>query len=132
MFVENQRDAVGLGKPTESPFFADIYIPSKHKFGVHPPNLPVRVFIHGGFLQGGSTSGFTHNQQFFACEEDNEVRVLLGYRLGAIGFLGAGHPDIKSNYGFKDVWLGLSWIQDNISAFGGGYHAQRGLGVMIY
>jgi len=40
-------------------------------------------------------------------------------RLSVLGFLGAAQPDIIGNYGFKDCWLGLEWVRDNIEAFGG-------------
>jgi carboxylesterase type B len=71
------RNRLGLGSPTENPFFADIYTPSH----VNPDQrLPVRVFIHGGFMQFGSTSGQFYNQQFFSAEHFGEIRVLLGHR----------------------------------------------------
>ena len=75
------RNRLGLGSPTENPFFADIYAPSHVEFGATgQPLLPVRVFIHGGFMQFGSTSGQYYNQQFFSAEHFGEIRVLLGHR----------------------------------------------------
>ncbi|WOO83410.1 putative esterase/lipase [Vanrija pseudolonga] len=112
------RDRLGQGAPTENPFFADIYVPSGVDLS-HPPRLPVRVFVHGGFLQFGSTSGQHYNQQFFAAEARHEVRVLLGHRLSALGFLASASAGIPGNYGFKDVWLGLEWVQRHIASFGG-------------
>ena len=41
--VLERRAQVGLGEPSESPFFANIYIPSKHSLGRDPSNLPVKV-----------------------------------------------------------------------------------------
>ncbi|WVQ72669.1 hypothetical protein IAR50_002228 [Cryptococcus sp. DSM 104548] len=115
------RERLGLGKPTENPFFADIYIPSDYPLSSPEKQrlLPVRVFIHGGFLQYGSTSGNYYNQQFFAAEHYNEVRVLLGHRLSVLGFLGVDQPEISGNFGFKDCWLGLEWVKENIASFGG-------------
>lgn len=158
------RDRLGLGKPAENPFFADIYVPSDFHFsGTTTTNghtnghcdaataataatsrqqlRPVRVFIHGGFLQFGSTSGDAYNQQFFAAEQFGEVRVLLGHRyverggsagrrlnfkptvtdisVSVFGFLASEHPRVSGNYGFKDCWMGLQWIQENIASFGG-------------
>ncbi|WRT68773.1 uncharacterized protein IL334_005753 [Kwoniella shivajii] len=116
------RDRLGLGLPTENPFFADIYVPSDYTLSPRPqgsPLLPVKVFIHGGFLQYGSTSGQYYNQQFFPAEHYNEVRVLLGHRLSVLGFLGCEEPKISGNFGFKDCWLGLEWVRENIEAFGG-------------
>ncbi|ORX39561.1 Alpha/Beta hydrolase protein [Kockovaella imperatae] len=115
----DRKSSVGLGRPTESPFFANIYVPSSYRLGVDPARLPVKVFIHGGFLQGGSPSGSSTSQQFFAAEQWSEIRVLLGYRLGVLGFLASSSPKLDGNWGFKDAWLGLEWIQRNIQAFGG-------------
>ncbi|KAL1406112.1 hypothetical protein Q8F55_007795 [Vanrija albida] len=115
------RDRLGGGTPTENPFFADIYVPSGVDLaavGAGHPRLPVRVFIHGGFLQFGSTSG-QYNQQFFAAEARTEVRVLLAHRLSALGFLASARAGVHGNYGFKDVWLGLEWVREHIGSFGG-------------
>ncbi|ODN92138.1 hypothetical protein L198_05811 [Cryptococcus wingfieldii CBS 7118] len=115
------RERLGLGQPTENPFFADIYIPSDYALSSpgEQPLRPVRVFIHGGFLQYGSTSGNYYNQQFFSAEHYNEVRVLLGHRVSVLGFLGVDEPAVSGNFGFKDCWLGLEWVKKNIAAFGG-------------
>ncbi|WVQ68653.1 uncharacterized protein L199_006862 [Kwoniella botswanensis] len=116
------RDRLGLGSPSENPFFADIYIPSDYPLSPRPdgtPLLPVKVFIHGGFLQYGSTSGHHYNQQFFPAEHYNEIRVLLGHRVSVLGFLGCDTPKVSGNFGFKDCWLGLEWVRDNIEWFGG-------------
>ncbi|WWC71196.1 uncharacterized protein I206_105149 [Kwoniella pini CBS 10737] len=116
------RDRLGLGQPTENPFFADIYIPSDYTLSPRlegAPLLPVKVFIHGGFLQYGSTSGQHYNQQFFPAEHYNEIRVLLGHRVSVLGFLGCEEPHVSGNFGFKDCWLGLEWVRENIEAFGG-------------
>ncbi len=43
----------------------------------------------------------------------------IGYRLSAFGFLASDEPKIDGNFGFKDQWLALSWVRDNIKAFGG-------------
>ncbi|WWD19393.1 hypothetical protein CI109_103853 [Kwoniella shandongensis] len=122
--TNSMRDRLGLGQPTENPFFADIYIPSDYTLSNTSilgsrPLLPVRVFIHGGFLQYGSTSGQHYNQQFFPAEHYGEVRVLLGHRVSVLGFLGCDQPKVLGNFGFKDCWLGLEWVRDNIEAFGG-------------
>lgn len=36
-----------------------------------------------------------------------------------LGFLAADEPPIAGNFGFKDVWEGLLWVQANIASFGG-------------
>ncbi|KAL7414751.1 Alpha/Beta hydrolase protein [Mrakia frigida] len=113
----------GLGSPTDSPFFVDIHVPSKYKFGsAGQPLLPVGVFYFGGTLQYGSTSGQHYSQQQHMAEFYGEIRVLIGYRVGVMGFLStaATEPEpVKGNFAFKDCWLGLEWVRDNIHSFGG-------------
>lgn len=43
----------------------------------------------------------------------------IGYRLSAFGFLASDEPSISGNFGFKDQWLALLWIRENIASFGG-------------
>ena len=45
--------------------------------------------------------------------------VNVGYRLSAFGFLASDVPKIDGNFGFKDQWLALLWVRENIAAFGG-------------
>ncbi|KAI8974859.1 carboxylesterase [Trametes punicea] len=109
------EDKLGLGQPSEDPLFVNI---------VSPPSfpaqgkLPVKVYIHGGFLQFGSPHGLSGQAQFVSTER-SEVWVNIGYRLSAFGFLASDEPKIDGNFGFKDQWLALLWIRDNIQAFGG-------------
>ena len=49
----------------------------------------------------------------------SEVWVNIGYRLSVFGFLACDEPKVAGNFGFKDQWLALLWIRDNIAAFGG-------------
>ena len=91
--------------------------------------LPVKVFIHGGFLQIGSKSGSLYSGQQHCAEVRKEVRILISYRLSVLGFLAAKkpklevilaglswiifteHATIKGNYGLKDIWVALEWIK---------------------
>ncbi|KAI0353921.1 carboxylesterase [Trametes cingulata] len=109
------EDKVGLGQPSEDPLFVNI---------VAPPCFPaqgnflVKVYMHGGFLQFGSPHGLSGQAQYVSAER-SEVWVNIGYRLSAFGFLASDEPKIDGNFGFKDQWLALLWIRDNIKAFGG-------------
>lgn len=100
--------------------------------------FPVKVYLHGGyvplslakgtpqsrqiythrFLQYGSPHGLSSQAQYVA-QERSEVWVNIGYRLSVFGFLACDEPKIEGNFGFKDQWLALLWIQENIEAFGG-------------
>ncbi|KAJ4001218.1 Alpha/Beta hydrolase protein [Lentinula boryana] len=110
-------DKVGYGKPTENPLFLNIICPpSFEPSGAQI--FPVKIYIHGGFLQFGSPHGLRGQDQFVSAEF-SEVRVNIGYRLSAFGFLASDRPRLDGNYGFKDQWLALEWVKKNISAFGG-------------
>ncbi|KAI0821857.1 carboxylesterase [Trametes gibbosa] len=109
------EDKVGLGQPSEDPLFVNIVSPPSFPA---QGNFPVKVYIHGGFLQFGSPHGLSGQAQFVSAER-SEVWVNIGYRLSAFGFIANDEPKIDGNFGFKDQWLALLWIRDNIKAFGG-------------
>ncbi|KZV99974.1 alpha/beta-hydrolase [Exidia glandulosa HHB12029] len=109
------EDKLGLGTATENPLFLNIVCPADFQV---LSKLPVKVYIHGGFLQFGSPHGVNSQSQYVACER-GEVWVNVGYRLSAFGFLANGEPYVGGNYGFKDQWLALEWVKANISAFSG-------------
>ncbi|KAI5119079.1 hypothetical protein M0805_005497 [Coniferiporia weirii] len=111
------QDKLGLGGPTENPLFLNIAIPPSFD-PASSARFPVKVYIHGGFLQFGSPHGLSSQAQFVAVER-NEVYVNIGYRLSAFGFLACDNPPIEGNFGFKDQWIALEWVKANISSFGG-------------
>ncbi|PPQ74026.1 hypothetical protein CVT24_012622 [Panaeolus cyanescens] len=108
-------DKVGYGKPSENPLFLNIVAPPSFP---EKRNFPVKVYIHGGFLQFGSPHGISGQAQFISAER-SEVWVNIGYRLSVFGFLASDKPNLSGNYGFKDQWTALEWIKNNIEAFGG-------------
>ncbi|KAH7890931.1 Alpha/Beta hydrolase protein [Phlebopus sp. FC_14] len=108
-------DRKGYGEPSEDPLFVNVVSPSSF---TPESKYPVKVYIHGGFLQFGSPHGLNCQAQFVA-QERSEVFVNIGYRLSVFGFLACDEPKIDGNFGFKDQWLALLWIQENIAAFGG-------------
>lgn len=85
--------------------------------------LPVMVWIHGGAFIGGSGSARWYDGGRFAAD-GAVVVVTLNYRLGAFGFAqleavaGAGFES-AGNCGLLDQLAALSWVRDNIAAFGG-------------
>ncbi|KAG9313242.1 Alpha/Beta hydrolase protein [Chiua virens] len=108
-------DRKGFGEPSEDTLFVNIVSPSSF---TRDSKFPVKVYIHGGFLQFGSPHGLSAQAQYVA-QERSEVWVNIGYRLSVFGFLACDEPKIDGNFGFKDQWLALQWIQENIEAFGG-------------
>lgn len=85
-------------------------------------NAPVMVFIHGGSFVTGAGSRFDGRK---LAESGNVIVVSINYRLGALGFLSLPELDAEragvpsGNDGIRDQQLALSWIKDNIAAFGG-------------
>ncbi|HEY2685731.1 MAG TPA: carboxylesterase family protein [Steroidobacteraceae bacterium] len=77
--------------------------------------LPVLVFIHGGAFVAGSSFAAVHAGDAFA--RDGIVYVAINYRLGVEGFLPI--PGVPTNLGLRDQIAALSWVRDNIAAFGG-------------
>ena len=73
------------------------------------------------FLQFGSPHGLSSQAQHVSATR-SEIWVNVGYRLSAFGFLACDEPKIAGNFGFKDQWLALQWVKENIDAFGGMYH----------
>ncbi|EGN97031.1 hypothetical protein SERLA73DRAFT_93724 [Serpula lacrymans var. lacrymans S7.3] len=108
-------DRVGLGDPSENPLFVNIVSPPSFTPGA---KLPVKVYIHGGFLQFGSPHGLSNQAQYVSAAR-NEVWVNIGYRLSVFGFLACDEPKVDGNFGFKDQWLALQWVQEHIASFGG-------------
>ncbi|XP_044253151.1 uncharacterized protein LOC123004101 [Tribolium madens] len=80
---------------------------------------PVMVWIHGGGFVWGSGSEELYGPNFLMTE--SIVYVTINYRLGMLGFLNLEDPslEVPGNAGFKDMIMGLKWVQKNISAFGG-------------
>ncbi len=87
-----------------------------------PGPHPVFIWIYGGANISGSTNEPEYDGSHFA--RDGVVFVSIAYRVGAVGFLELGgvlgdeYRD-SANNGLRDLVLGLQWVKNNISAFGG-------------
>lgn len=76
---------------------------------------PVFVWFHGGSFQNGSNAVPVYDGAAFA--RDGVVAVTVNFRLGVDGFARLeGAPD---NRGLLDQIAALTWVRDNIAAFGG-------------
>lgn len=102
-------------KGNEDCLFINVYTPELPTASRNP-KLPVMFWIHGGAFAFGSGNSFLYGPDFLVAE--GVVLVTFNYRLGPLGFLGAG-GDASGNAGLKDQVLALKWVQDNIIAFGG-------------
>lgn len=79
-------------------------------------SLPVIVFIHGGSNKGGWSYEPNYIGENLA--HRGAVVVTIPYRVGVLGFF--SHPEQAiSNFGLLDQIAALTWLQENISDFGG-------------
>ncbi|MEW5809803.1 MAG: carboxylesterase/lipase family protein [Actinomycetota bacterium] len=115
------RIPIDLGAPQGEDFLTlNIWAPS----GVEPgAGKPVMVWVHGGaYILGSASQPLYHGRQLAA--DGDVVVVTVNYRLGALGFLelaplGADSERFATNVGLRDVLAALTWVRDNIAAFGG-------------
>ena len=112
--------------PTDDVLYGSVYTPNA------TGKKPVMVWIHGGVWSVGCPEEYNatpiagtgaeirkvYHLQYIGTIHTGKkamgdvVVVCLPYRLGPHGFL-------FGNWGLHDVILGLEWVRDNISAFGG-------------
>src|SRR5262245_39012745 len=83
---------------------------------------PVLMWIHGGgFITGSGSFPFYRGARL--ARNGRLVVVTINYRLGALGYLyvpeGAGGVAGAANRGLLDQIAALSWVHENIAAFGG-------------
>ena len=86
---------------------------------------PVLVLFHRGDFTGGGSADPLLNGTGFAKSHPDIVFVSFNYRLGIFGFIdfsevpgGEAYPDAL-NLGLLDQIAALTWIKENIAAFGG-------------
>lgn len=81
---------------------------------------PVLFFIHGGVFQEGQCDDQLYCTDLITWIKKGEVIVVRPtYRVGIFGFLNLEDGDINGNMGLKDQRAALTWIYNNIEAFGG-------------
>jgi para-nitrobenzyl esterase len=110
-----------IGAPpgvSEDCLYLNVWTPAK----TARERLPVMVWIYGGGFAAGTTSSPVYAGDRLA--EKGVVIVSVAYRVGPFGFL--AHPELSresgkgsGNYGLQDMIAGLTWVQNNIAAFGG-------------
>lgn len=94
----------------------NVYVPEK---GIVDTNakLPVMVWIYGGGFVFGSYNYNLYGPQYLI---DKEVIVVsMNYRVAQFGFLSLGNEEVPGNAGLLDQVMALTWVQQNIAAFGG-------------
>lgn len=84
---------------------------------------PVMVWIHGGAFNDGSSIEMVAYEGDSMAKHHDVVFVNLNHRLNILGFLDMSSYDKKyensGNAGIADLIMALTWVRDNIEAFGG-------------
>jgi para-nitrobenzyl esterase len=110
---------IGPGGGSEDCLYLNIQAPAS---ATSTSDLPVMVWIHGGGLTTGSGQEYDGTGLIDA---GNVVYVSFNYRLGLLGFMGLPalaqeDPNHSSgNYGLLDQQAAITWVRQNIAAFGG-------------
>ena len=118
-YQKNIKCLQGVNVGTEDCLYLHVYTPLLDRSA----NLPVFVYIHGGYLMDGYSDekGYTPDEHFAI--EMNVVAVSINYRLNAFGFLTLKElwreGTSYANFGLWDQIVALRWIQNNIKNFGG-------------
>ncbi len=85
-------------------------------------HLPVMVWFYGGAYELGATSQYDPTP---LVTKGGVIVVAVNYRVGPLGFLALPGLAAESahgsagNYGLLDQLAGLTWVRQNIAAFGG-------------
>jgi len=88
-----------------------------------PEKRPVMVWIYGG----ANRNGYSHEPNYHGTglAPRGVVFVSLNYRVGVMGFMGhrglaaESENGVTGNYAILDQIAALTWVQENIEAFGG-------------
>jgi para-nitrobenzyl esterase len=108
-----------VARSSEDCLYLNVWAPARPR-GRH---APVLVWIHGGaFTHGTASTSATDGE---ALARRGAVVVSFNYRLGPFGFM--AHPlltretehESSGNYGLLDQVAALTWVRNNIRAFGG-------------
>lgn len=110
----------GPSASSENCLFVNVWRPAD---AAADAKLPVMVWIHGGAFVFGSGAQSTFSGEPFA--RQGVILVTLNYRLGRFGFFAfpalshERQDELKGNYAYMGQIAALTWVQQNISAFGG-------------
>ncbi|OUM59024.1 hypothetical protein PIROE2DRAFT_64038 [Piromyces sp. E2] len=83
-------------------------------------NLPVFIYIHGGYLHSDSGNNVAHHGDQYA--KEGILYISINYRLGPLGcydFSIYNKDEFDSNCSLSDQIMALKWVNENIEAFGG-------------
>ena len=118
---QRRRDDTSKHIGNEDCLYLNVWTPTLNQSA----QLPVIVWLHGGYLCTGNANEDHFSPTEDLAKETNTVYVSFNYRLHAFGFMTLkwladdSTTQTSGNYGFMDMIVALQWIQRNIEQFGG-------------
>lgn len=103
----------GSASTDEDCLFVNVWTPA-----ADAGRRPVLVWLPGGAFVNGNAAAPLYDGRRLAQRGDCVV-VTVGYRVGALGFLGLGAGESGANFGLQDQLAALRWVRDEIAHFGG-------------
>ncbi|KMR04806.1 carboxylesterase 3 [Lasius niger] len=97
---------------SEDCLFLNVFTPSLPDTS---DGYPVLIWIHGGGFRRGAACQYEMRHLI----KKRMVVVSIQYRLGTLGFLSTGTPEMPGNNGMFDMILAIDWVKDYIHFFGG-------------
>ncbi|KIY31433.1 carboxylesterase [Cryptococcus gattii E566] len=108
-------------KTSEDCLYLNVYAPAGSN--ATTDGLSVMVWVYGGSFTSGSNNLYPGTNLVTYAERIGSpiIYVAINYRLGVFGWgTGLGFAENNAaNLGLRDIMKGLSWVQENIWAFGG-------------
>jgi len=115
--IQQPRPGARQGDFSEDCLYLNVYTPAQSA----DDRLPVMFWIYGGGFSGGS-AGSPEFDGAAICDR-GAVLVTVNYRCGPLGFFSL--PELEDergfsgNFGILDQIAALTWVKENIAAFGG-------------
>nr|XP_012231334.1 PREDICTED: liver carboxylesterase 2 isoform X1 [Linepithema humile]XP_012231335.1 PREDICTED: liver carboxylesterase 2 isoform X2 [Linepithema humile] len=97
---------------SEDCLFLNVFTPSLPD---NSDGYPVLIWIHGGGFRRGAACQYEMRHLI----KKKLIVVSIQYRLGTLGFLSTGTPEMPGNNGMFDMVLAVDWVKDYIRFFGG-------------
>ncbi|CAN7988010.1 unnamed protein product, partial [Ixodes hexagonus] len=107
---------VDSSNATEDCLHLNVWVPADCVTGTE--RYPVVLWAYGGgFTTGGNSFEFYDGR--FISGFGKLVVVVPNYRVGVLGFLNAGTPDVPGNMALHDMIAAHGWVTKHIDRFGG-------------
>ncbi|XP_063537485.1 fatty acyl-CoA hydrolase precursor, medium chain [Cydia strobilella] len=111
--LEDQLDEPRKKEFSEDCLYLNIYVPDGFKI---EGGYPAMVWFHGGNFMRGSPNDLNPFQLVLS---QKVIFISVAYRLNIFGFFSTLDQEATGNYGILDQVAALTWVKNNIAAFGG-------------